>query len=725
MPGMGTLCDGIKPVFCGHDCGGDACPLLATVESGRVVRISHNPSSGRYIRGCRKGYELPAFHYSPKRLRVPLIAAGPRGSGQFREASWDEALDLVTRRLGDIRARHGADSILRLASAGSTGALHDTEALSGRYLNATGGCCNLSGSYSNGAARSVLPWILGPEWKDSGFDASTMRHASLIILWGANIPDTRLGAETPSRLAEAAARGVPLVVIDPRRTAATRLPGARWIPCRPGTDAAFMLALLFVLLEENLVDHGFVAERAAGFETLAAYVRGYATAAGSATATDSAGSANAEPKSPEWAEAITGVDAAVIRDLARLWASTKPAMLFPGYSIQRVAGGEECFRLTVALQLATGNFGIPGGSTGSLNNRLRGPRVGRIGDFSAPGAPSVPLLRWPDAILEGRSGGYPADIAAAYVAGCNYLNQGADIAKSRVALEALEFSVCHEMFLTPTAQYCDVVLPVASPLEKEDIGIPWAGNYLLYKDRVVRTEGLARSDFDIFADLADRAGAAAGAAFSEGKSEHEWVESFLADSEVGDRSGFKKSGFFGIESERAGCDAFAADPSGHPLGTASGKVELECRAYAEATGFSAIPIWKAPPRDPAYPLDLVTPKMAWRTHSQSGASENNGVDPVGRPHGVSIHPADAKTRGIADGDRIRLRNERGSVVSAARLSDDIMPGTLSLPEGIWFDPGAAGEDLSGSANFLTSTAGTGATSACVMHAIPVEAEKLP
>lgn len=127
------MAETLKPVFCGHDCGGNACPLLAHVEgsgvSRRVTRISHNPAAGPWIRGCRRGHDLPKFHYSPERLKTPLIRTGARGSGRFREATWEEALGLVAERLGETRALHGNGSILSLASAGSIGALQATQTL--------------------------------------------------------------------------------------------------------------------------------------------------------------------------------------------------------------------------------------------------------------------------------------------------------------------------------------------------------------------------------------------------------------------------------------------------------------------------------------------------------------------------------------------------------------------------------------------------------------------
>ena len=675
------------PVFCSKDCGGNSCPLLLEIEGGHGVRLCANPAGGRYIKACRRGFDLLKEHYAPDRLTRPLIRTGPRGSGSFREAGWDEALDLVAARLKDIRARHGASSVLCLASSGCTGALHGTQTLTKRFLNVTGGCTVFFGNYSWGAARAVLPYLFGTRWTAAGTDAATMQSSRMVILWGSNLLDTRQGAEMPRRLLEAKQRGVPIIVIDPRRTTTVRRAGTWWIPCRPGTDAALMLAVLHVLLSDGLVDLDRVRALSTGFDSLARLVLG-----------QDGGAA----RTPAWAERICGVPAAETGRFARAWSAARPAMLIPGFSIQRVFAGEETYRLTAALQLATGNFGVRGGSTGSLNNIIPSPRVGSMGAMMSPHQVSIPVLRWPDAILEGRSGGYPSDIHAVYMAGGNLLNQGGDVRKAMAAFAALDFAVCHELFLTPTARNCDVVLPTASALEKEDIGLPWLGNYLLYKPAALSPVGSTRSDWDIFCDLADRMGA--GREYSGGRSAAQWVDAFLRESEVPDHDEFRRTGvYLAPEQERVGLEDFARDPLAHPLDTPSGKVEIESRRYARETGFPALPDWRGREADERYPLSLVTPKRAEKTHSQLG----NRASPLGpSDHALSLHATDAARRGVGHGDTVRLFNQYGTVHVTAAISEDIMQGVVSLHEGVWAQLDEKGEDRAGSANVLTDTEGT-------------------
>ncbi len=330
------------------------------------------------------------------------------------------------------------------------------------------------------------------------------------------------------------------------------------------------------------------------------------------------------------------------------------------------------------------------------------------------------VVRWPDAILEGRAGGYPGDLRAIYSVGGNFLNQGSDIRKNVSAFLKVDFSVCHELFMTPTARYCDVILPTAHALEKEDIGAPWLGNFLAYRRAAVPIQGLARTDYDILCDLSDRLGF--GAEFSEGRTAEQWVQLFLDRSEVPDHDAFRATGLYlGPDQERVGLADFAADPSGHPLRTPSGKVEIASSRYHRDTGFPEIPTWQPQPADPRYPLLLITPKSPHRTHSQG-----SGIEEIRRlaAHALEMNPGDTAARGIADGEIVRAFNDRGEVRVTVRFSEDIAPGVVRLPEGAWVELDGNGRDTTGSANMLTSTDGTAPAVACIMHGVVVEVSRL-
>jgi anaerobic dimethyl sulfoxide reductase subunit A len=687
------------PVTCNRDCIG-GCPLLATVEEGRVTRIVDNPLAGPYMHGCIRGYQAMRQLYAPDRLTQPLLRVGPRGSGEFRPIPWPEALERVADGLSGIREQYGPQAILSLGSSGScVGLLHNTGRLKARFLSLFGGCTATYSSYSTAAASFATPYVLGHA--ATGMDPATLAHSRLIVLWGANISDTRLGCEWQARIREAKERGTPVIVLDPRRTRTVRELGTQWIPVWPGTDAALMLAVLYVLIEEALLDRPFVDQHAHGFDLLERHVLGQD---------------GTPPKNPAWAEGLCGTPAETIVAFARLYGQTHPAALIPGYSIQRTVGGEEAIRLAIALQTATGNLGRLGGSSGALPGNMPRPRISGIGVPTVKDMPSIPVYRWPDAILEGRAGGHPSDIHAVYNVGGNYLVEGADVRKNMHAFEQLEFAVCHELFLTPTARHCDVVLPVTHWLEREDI-ITANGNYLMFSQRAVAPLPQARNDYDIFCDLAERLGF--GETFSEGKDEETWLREFVAHSEVPDYEEFRRTGLYmSADQERVGLADFVTDPQGHPLSTPSGRVEVASEAYAR-TGFPAIPQARLLPMREDYALRLVTPKSRYRTHSQF---DNIPWFKEREPQRLWIHPQDAMARGIADGQQVTVRSPQGQVRIPAYVTEEIMPGVVCLLEGAWPCWETDGTDVAGSANVLTSTEPTQPSQGSRTHSVLVQVE---
>ena len=686
------------PVACNRDCGG-GCPLLATVQGGRVTRIGDNPAGGAYLKGCVRGYQAWRQQQAPERLTTPLVRTGPRGSGQFREASWPEAIGHVADGLGAVREKHGDGAILALGGSGSCrGALHHTDTLTARFLNLIGGHVEQVDTYSSAAARYTQPVVLGTQ--RTGIDPATLQHSGMVVLWGANLADCIMGCEWRARVREAKRRGVPVVVIDPRRTETAKQLGTEWLPVLPGGDSALMLALLHVFITEGVVDEAFVAAHATGYEALKRRVLGLD---------------GEVPATPEWAEGVCGVPAARIVALAREWARRRPVALVPGLSIQRTVGGEEAVRLAIALQTVTGDLGRPGGSTGGQTwGGLPQPRVGRIPVPEAPVSSGVHANDWADAVLRGRSGGYPADIKAVYDTGGNYVVQGADVAASIRAMESLEFSVCHDLFLTTTARYCDVVLPATHWLERSDI-VFTSANYLLFSHRVAAPPGQARDDYDIFAELAEAMGC--GDAFTEGRDADAWLSAFIADSEIPDAEEFRRTGIhWGADQERVGLAAFAADPAGAPLRTPSGKVELSGAACA-AAGLPETPTARIQPSDETLPLRLITPKSRFRVHTQLAEI------PWFRERDdrtLWVHPGDAALRGLADGDEVVVTSEQGRVRCACRVTADVMEGVVSLLAGIAPSFDADGCDTAGAANVLTSAAPTLPSRGARLHSTLVE-----
>jgi anaerobic dimethyl sulfoxide reductase subunit A len=679
------------PVACNRDCGG-GCPLLATVDDGRVTRIADNPAGGPFLKGCVRGYGAMHQLYAPDRLTKPLLRTGPRGSGRFREATWDEALGVVADGLRKVRDRHGDGAVLALGGSGSCrGALHDTGALTARFLNLVGGHVGESSSYSSATSRYVEPVVLGDG--PAAIDPATLRHSAMIILWGNNLHDCIMGCEWRARVREAKRRGVPVVVIDPRRTETARRLGTQWLPVRPGADSALMLAVLHVLITEDLVDRPFVDTHATGFEALRRRVLGLE---------------GGPPATPAWGEGVCGTPAASIVALARDYASSRPVALVPGLSIQRTWGGEEAVRLAIALQVATGNLGRRGGSSGGQNwDRLPDPQVGSIPVPPHPASTAIPANDWAEVVLRG-------GVHAAYDCGGNYVTQGADVHKSIRAMQALEFSVCHELFLTSTARQCDVVLPATHWLERDDVVFTGA-NYLLYSHKVADPPGQARDDYDIFAELAAVMGCEA--AFTEGKDKAAWLRQFVAESDIPDAAAFRRTGIhMGADQERVGLSAFAADPAGQPLSTPSGMVELSGPA-CRAAGLSETPEARVLPLEAGSPLRLVTPKSRFRVHSQlAGIPWFRARD----ERALWMHPIDASARGLADGALVDVESAQGLLRCLCRVTDDVMPGVVSLTEGIEPEFDEAGVDVAGAANVLTSDEPTLPSRGARMHSVLVE-----
>ena len=206
--------------------------------------------------------------------------------------------------------------------------------------------------------------------------------------------------------------------------------------------------------------------------------------------------------------------------------------------------------------------------------------------------------------------------------------------------------------------------------------------------------------------------------FSEGRSAAQWVQHFLDQSEVPDHDAFRQTGFYGAaDQERTGLADFARDPEANPLSTPSGRVEIASDRYAAETGFPTIPTWQPRPQDARYPLQLITPKSPHRTHSQG-----SNIAEIRRKasHALDMHPADAAARGIGDGDQVRLFNAEGAAQVAARLCDDLAPGVVCLPEGVWVELDGSGLDMAGAANMFTSTQATAPATACIMHGVGVQ-----
>jgi anaerobic dimethyl sulfoxide reductase subunit A len=498
----------------------------------------------------------------------------------------------------------------------------------------------------------------------------------LIILWGMNPAETHMGPNTAHFIAQARDRGARVILIDPRYTDSAVL-SDQWVPILPGTDAALAAAMAYVLETEGLVDHAFIASHTVGYEAYRRYVLG---------AEDDG------PKTPEWAAERTGVPADTVRQLARDYGTIKPAALLPGWAPQRTLYGEQIARALITLACMSGSVGVRGGGLASVGTRRNVIPVDGL-----PRGPHAPARRvytgsWARAILSEQ---LRPPITMAYIVASNLINRSPDTRANVRALAQLDYVVVHEPFLTPTARHADIVLPVCTDLERTDLVTSWGHDlHLFYSRQAVAPVGEARTDYWIFAQLAERLGF--GEAYTQGRSEAEWLQQFL-DARRLDVEALQRDGIMRKDGEpRVALTDFCVAPDAHPLHTPSGKIEI---SYPRARdyGLPAIPSYVEIPGDEGA-LQLITPHHKFRSNSCLHA-----VPWLKRlePHAVWINPRDARARDIVDGEPVEVHNERGVVRLPAKVTERIMPGVVCVYQGTWYQPGQDGVDEGGCANVLT------------------------
>lgn len=678
---------------CPHDCP-DTCSMLITVENGRAIEVRGNPDHP-FTKGglCVKVNNYTDRVYSPDRVLYPLRRTGPKGSGQFERISWDLALEEISTRFKQIIAEHGSQAILPYSYLGTEGLLNGLN-VGDAFFNKLGASISERTFCDSGACTAYIMTI-GPT---SGTDPESLVHSKYIILWACNPISTNL--HLWPIIAEAQKRGAKVVVIDPIRSRTAQK--ADWhIPIHPGTDAALALGMMHVIIAENLVDTNYVEQYTVGYEELKDRASGY---------------------TPEYVSEITGIPAEDIQKLAREYATSQPSVIRIGVAIERHSGGGQTVRALACLPALVGAWRKPGG--GFLQMPLWAFPVKWEAmmrpDFIQPGTRVINQYKLGQAL----TGELPLDppIKALFVYNSNPAVVSAEQDKVVQGLVREDlFTVVSEQFLTDTASFADIVLPATTQLEQLDLMFSWGHHYLALNQPAVAPLGEAVPNIELFRRLAAQMG------FEDEcfklSDEQRMLEAmdWTAPALQGiDLERLKQDGFARLNLPSA--DTYAPHAEGK-FPTPSGKCEFV--ASMAAVGNFVLPLFRQgsnefqpgepidpvpnyiPPREspqtnPAqarrYPLNLLSPK----SHAFLNSSYGNlpaQLRAAGEQH-LIIHEKDATQRGIADGQRVRIFNDRGSCQAIAQIKDTVMPGVVVVPMGYWRKPGPS----SNTVNALNSSA---------------------
>jgi len=700
----------VVPTGCCHDCGG-RCVLKAHVKDGKIIRFETDNGEEPQIRACLRGRAYRQRVYSSDRLKYPLRRSGERGEGKFERISWDEALDTVASELARIKETYGNSAILLASGDGNQGLLHGSGPVAQMLLH-FGGFTRTWGSASYEGTLFASMATYGTI--ATGNTRDDLLNSRLIIMWGWNPANTIQDPGTSLYLARAREKGIKIVAVDPRYTDSAAIFAHQWIPIRPGTDAAMLIAMAYIIITENLENQVFIDKYTVGFDKYRDYILG---------------KEDGVAKTPQWAEIITTVPAEVIANLAREYATKKPAALVAGWGPARAAMGEQFSRAANVLTAITGNIGIHGGYAAGFmrayysreRRGLRGPSnaveegapprkdsLYKLRGGTNPNSARIHSAKIFDAILRGRVGGYPADIKMAYVVAGNYINQNPNTRRGAEAFKSLEFIVVHEQLMTPTAKFGDIVLPVNTFMERSDIAPPWLGApYYIYLNKAIDSLYESKSDLEISRELSRRLGIPQ--AFGN-ETEDELLRALAATREdIADCEAMKRDGVLKIKIPEpiVSFKQQIEDPEHNPFPTLSGKIEIYCEHLAEMDNPVIPPIpkyishWENydDPLAVKYPLQLLTTHYKTRAHS---TWHNVPWMREIEPHSVWINTVDAEGRGIKDGDLVDVYNDRGRIRIPAKVTERIMPGVVNVSEGAWYDPDEEGVDHGGCANVLTN-----------------------
>jgi len=662
---------------CPHDCP-DTCSILTTVEDGKAIAVRGNPDHP-FTRGrlCVKVNNYEERVYSDKRVLYPLMRVGPKGSKQFQRISWDEAIETIAKRWKSIIATDGAQAILPYSYLGTQGILNGLN-VGDPLFNKLGATVSERTFCDSGSCTAYMMTI-GPT---PGVDPESFVHSKYILLWACNTLGTN--SHHWPFIEQAKKAGAKLVVIDPVRTRTARL--ADWhIPIRPGTDAALALAMIHVIIKENLVDRDYIDKHTVGYDELAERASTY---------------------TPEFAAQETGIPVEDIVKLAREYATTPPAVVRIGVAVERHAGGGQTVRAIACLPGLIGAWKHVGGGL------LQLPIWAFPVKWEVLMRPDLQpekmrvLNSWRlGPALTGELG-FDPPIKALFVYNANPMAMVTEQAKLEQGLEREDlFTVVSEHFLTDTARYADIVLPATTQLEQKDIMFSWGHLYLSYNNPAIEPLGEAVSNTELFRRLAKAMGIEDPSFYRTDdeiiEASLDWTNPVLQGITLED---VKAKGYARLTVPSA--DDWAPHREGN-FPTPTGKCEFKSTITGggnfvvplfrqgyngdqDGTPVDALPHYIPPNENPQttpalakrYPLSLITPKSHAFLNSNYGNLPAQTAQ-AGEEQSVFLHPDDAEQRGIVAGAPIRVFNDRGAFEAFASISPDVMPGVVMAPSGYW------------------------------------------
>lgn len=648
--------NGVFPAVCPLDCP-DTCGLLLHKENGKIVKVTGNPDHP-VTQGaiCNKVRNMAERVYHPERVLYPLKRVGAKGEGEFARITWDEAVAEISGRYKELIREHGPESIMPYSFYGNMGIL-SVDGMDRRFFHRLG-TTQLQQGICNSAGNAGWKYTMG---FGGGTSPEETVNAKLIIVWGGNLVSTNM--HQVALIEKARKQGAQLVVIDVHRNRTGQR--ADWfIPLYPGTDSALALGIMHVLFERGLVNETFLERYTIGHAELREHVKQY---------------------TPERVSAITGVPAEDIAKLAVLYGETSPAYIHIGNGLQHHDNGGMNVRTISCLPALTGQWLVPGGGAYKSNGaygKMNAAALERPDLRPNPGARTVSMNRLGEALLT-----LDPPIRALFVYCSNPAVVAPDTGKVERGLRREDlFTVVHDLFLTDTAKYADIVLPATSSFENTDLYSSYWHHYVQLQEPVIPARGESKSNVETFKLLAAAMG---------------FEEEAFRDSEedmIRQALQFPHNPYLqGVTLEKLQEQRFVKLNMEHQkdyldnLKTPSGKIELYSAAM-ERAGLPPLPTYvplregydgeRRPGEGDAYPLMFISPPNHSFLNSTFGNVEK--LTALEKSPLLQIHPQDAAERGIEDGDEVTVWNDRGSYRVKTSVTDKMLPGIV-VSQGLWWE----------------------------------------